>query len=208
VIRLPILASIAVALSSRPVAAQFIGGQVVDYASRQSVSGIRVVALRDTRVVAAANSDSSGNFYLGPLKAGLYRLRIGDQTPAPFLSDTVRVTDDAFVQRQFRVDTTAQRICYEFEVAKPVSGVVGSRAPRYPDELRNQRARGEVLARFVVDTTGRMVDGTFAALPPSDTRFAPAVLDALRAYVFYPAELPNGRKVRQYVHMPFQFEIR
>jgi TonB family protein len=189
-------------------AAQFIGGHVMDSHSDRSVAGIRVVATQNKNDMSAANTDSSGNFYIGPLRPGVYRLRVADGTLAPFMSDTLRVTADAFVQRRFSYDSTARRVYYPHEVHKEAAGVVGSRAPRYPDDLRKRGITGEVIARFVVDTAGRMIEGTFVAMPNSDPRFVPAVLEALRRYGFHSAELPNGRRVQQYVFMPFQFDIR
>lgn len=187
--------------------AQYIGGNVVDDTGRPAF-GLRVVAFQGKADVSDILTDSSGNFYLGPLKPGLYRLRVGDGTSTPILSDTLRVTKDGFVQGRFHHDPSGRRVYYEFEVAKSVAPFPGQRAPRYPDDLRKSGIQGEVMARFVVDTLGRFVDGSFSVLAGSDPRFAPAVLDALQTFAFYPAELSNGRKVRQYVHMPFQFSLR
>jgi len=124
------------------------------------------------------------------------------------MSDTLRVTSDTFVQQRFSYDATGQRIYYPHEVQEEAAGVVGNRAPKYPDDLRSKGIKGEVIARFVVDTAGRLIEGTFAAMPGSDARFVPAVLEALRNHSFHPAKLPNGRKVQQFVFMPFQFDIR
>jgi TonB family protein len=187
--------------------AQYIGGTVIDNA-RSPARRLRVVAFQGNADVSDVVTDSSGNFYVGPLKPGLYRLRIGDGTPAPVFSDTLRVTKDGFVQGRFSHDATGRRVYYEFEVAKPVAPLPGQRAPRYPDDLRNSGVQGEVIAQFVVDTLGRFVEGSFSTLPGSDPRFAPAVLAAIQTFAFYPGELSNGRKIRQYVHMPFQFSLR
>jgi outer membrane biosynthesis protein TonB len=195
-------------LAAHGAAAQTIGGHVADSQSGRSIGDIRVVATQDKRGVASTHTDSAGNFYLDALRPGLYRLRIADSTQAPFLSDTLRVTSDRFVQQRFSFDATAQRVYYPHEVSKEAAGNVANRPPRYPDDLRNLKLRGEVIARFVVDTAGHFVESTFTPLPASDLRFVPAVLDALRTFAFYPAELPNRRKVRQYVFMPFQFEFR
>ena len=202
------LAIAALLVFARPADAQYIGGHVVDVITGRPALGLRVVAFQGKADASSVDADSSGNFYLGPLKPGLYRLRLGDGTPAPFLSDTLRVTAEGFAQAEFRHDSSARRIYYEFEVDKRVALRPGQRAPRYPDDLRNARIQGEVIAQFVVDTLGHFVDGSFSALSRSDERFAPAVLDALRTFAFIPAQLVNGRKVSQYVHMPFQFSIR
>lgn len=187
---------------------QFIGGRVSQFGSQRPAPGARVVALQEKRDIANTLTDSSGAFYLGPLKPGVYRLRIGDGTAAPFLSDTLRVRSDDFLQREFRLDTTAARVYYEFEVAKSTAPFPGQRAPRYPADLRNRRVNGEVIARFVVDTTGHVIEGSFGVLSATDSGFVGAVADAVYALVFFPAELPNGRKVRQLAHMPFQFNVR
>ena len=187
---------------------QTIGGNVADSRSGRPLGDIRIVATQDKRDVSSTHTDSAGNFYLDALRPGLYRLRIADSTQAPFLSDTLRVASDNFVQQRFSFDATAERVYYPHEVGKEVAGNVANRGPKYPDELRKSKIHGEVIARFVVDTAGQFVESTFTALPPSDVRFVPAVLEALRTFAFYPAELPNRRKVRQYVFMPFQFEFR
>jgi len=105
-------------------------------------------------------------------------------------------------------DTTAQRVYEEREVAKPAARVPGSKEPRYPRELRDKGITGRVIARFVIDTTGRMIASTFDTLPGTDKRFVAAVRDALLLTVFTPAELSNGRRVRQLMIRPFDFDIR
>lgn len=105
-------------------------------------------------------------------------------------------------------DTTAQRVYEEREVAKPAARVRGSKEPRYPRELRDKGITGRVIARFVIDTTGRMIASTFDTLPGTDKRFVAAVRDALLLTVFTPAELSNGRRVRQLMIRPFDFDIR
>ena len=47
---------------------------------------------------------------------------------------------------------------FEFQVEKQVAADPGHRQPRYPDMLRSANVEGEVLAQFVVDTTGRARD--------------------------------------------------
>jgi len=188
--------------------AQYIGGSVVATGTGRPVLAIRVVAFEGKADVLDARTDSAGDFYLGPLKPGLYRLRIGDGTSAPFLSDTLRVSKDGFAQGRFEHDISGRRVYHEYEVAKPVAPLPGQRAPRYPADLRDAGVQGGVMAGFVVDTLGRAVDSSFSVLPGSDARFAAAVREGLHTIAFFPAQLPNGRKVSQYVHMPFQFSIR
>ena len=82
----------------------------------------------------------------------------------------------------------------------------GSSQPRYPDILRSAGVEGEVLAQFVVDTTGRAEAGSFKVLKSSHDLFVTAVKNALPGMRFIPAEV-GGRKVRQLVQQPFTFAI-
>ena len=95
---------------------------------------------------------------------------------------------------------------FEFQVEKPVTALPGSQQPRYPDILRQAGVEGEVLAQFVVDTTGRAEMGSFKVLKTSHELFGTAVKNALSGMRFIPAEV-GGRKVRQLVQQPFSFGI-
>jgi len=188
-------------------AAQVFGGHVVDYGTHRPSGNLLVEALRKTSVVASARTDSAGIFYLQVPAAGVYRLRIGGSTDAPFFTDTMRVASDGFVQGEYRMDSTATRVYYPFEIAKQAAPSPEFHAPRYPAELRDEHIEGEVLARFIVDTAARAVDSTFSVMRATNPGFIEVVHETVREGVFLPAELPNGRKVRQYQFMPFQFVI-
>jgi len=95
---------------------------------------------------------------------------------------------------------------FEFQVEKQVASMPGNPAPRYPDMLRSANVEGEVLAQFVVDTTGRAEMNTFKVLKSSHDLFTNAVKSALANMKFYPAEV-GGRKVKQLVQMPFVFSL-
>ncbi|HTE45222.1 MAG TPA: TonB family protein [Gemmatimonadaceae bacterium] len=95
---------------------------------------------------------------------------------------------------------------FEFQVEKQVSPYPGNTAPRYPDMLRSANVEGEVLAQFVVDTTGRADMSTFKVLKATHDLFTNAVRSSLPNMKFYPAEV-GGRKVKQLVQMPFQFNL-
>jgi protein TonB len=94
---------------------------------------------------------------------------------------------------------------FEFQVEKPVTALPGA-TPRYPDILRQAGVEGEVLAQFVVDTTGRAEMSSFRVLKASHDLFGTAVKNALPGMRFIPAEV-GGRKVRQLVQQPFSFGI-
>jgi len=95
---------------------------------------------------------------------------------------------------------------YEYQVEKAVSPRPSNPAPRYPDMLRSANVEGEVLAEFVLDTTGRPNMETFKVLKSSHDDFSEAVRKSLPNMVFYPAEV-GGKKVKQVVQMPFQFSL-
>ena len=95
---------------------------------------------------------------------------------------------------------------FEFQVEKQVAPLPNNPGPRYPDMLRSANVEGEVLAQFVVDTTGRAEMSTFKVLKSSHDLFTNAVKSALSNMRFYPAEV-GGRKVKQLVQMPFQFSL-
>jgi periplasmic protein TonB len=95
---------------------------------------------------------------------------------------------------------------FEFQVEKPVVPAPGSVQPRYPDMLRQAGVEGEVLAQFVVDTTGRAEPGSLKILKSSHDMFVQSVKNALPQMKFIPAEV-GGRKVKQLVQQPFSFSI-
>jgi len=96
---------------------------------------------------------------------------------------------------------------YDYQVEKPVAQAPGSPGPRYPDILRGNGIEGEVIAQFIVDTTGRAEPGSFKVLKTTHELFAEAVRTALPKMRFIPAEL-GGRKVKQLVQQPFSFTIQ
>jgi protein TonB len=95
---------------------------------------------------------------------------------------------------------------FEFQVEKPVVPAPGSTSPRYPDMLRQAGVEGEVLAQFVVDTTGKAEAGSLKILKSSHDLFIQSVRNALPQMKFIPAEV-GGRKVKQLVQQPFTFSI-
>jgi protein TonB len=95
---------------------------------------------------------------------------------------------------------------FEFQVEKQVAPMPNQPAPRYPDMLRSANVEGEVLAQFVVDTTGRADMSQFKVLKSTHDLFTNAVKASLPNMKFYPAEV-GGKRVRQLVQMPFQFSL-
>ncbi len=95
---------------------------------------------------------------------------------------------------------------FDFQVEKPVVAAPGSQGPSYPDMLRSAGIEGQVLAQFVVDTTGKADMTTFKALKSDNDLFTTSVKNALQRMRFLPAEV-GGKKVKQLVQQPFQFSL-
>ena len=95
---------------------------------------------------------------------------------------------------------------FEFQVEKQVAAIPGQ-SVNYPEQLKSAGVEGEVLAQFVVDTTGRYEQGTFKVLKSTNEQFTNAVKSALTRMKFYPAEV-GGRKVKQLVQQPFTFSLQ
>jgi TonB family protein len=94
----------------------------------------------------------------------------------------------------------------EFQVEKPAQPVPGNAGPRYPDLLRNAGVDGQVVAQFVVDTSGRPDMLTFRVVKSTHDLFTASVRATLPNIRFYPAEVGN-RKVKQLIQMPFDFSM-
>jgi protein TonB len=94
---------------------------------------------------------------------------------------------------------------FEFQVEKPVAPA-SAISPRYPEMLKSSNVEGEVLAQFVVDTSGRVEMHTFKVLKSSHELFTQAVKNALSNARYLPAEV-GGRHVKQLVQQPFQFAL-
>lgn len=88
------------------------------------------------------------------------------------------------------------------KVAQRISGP----QPRYPEGLRAGGVTGEVIARFIVGTNGRVESGSIEIVSSPNKQFSDAVRTALSGTRFRPAEV-GGRAVRQLVEQPFTFKL-
>ena len=95
---------------------------------------------------------------------------------------------------------------FDFQVEKPASANPSNQPPVYPNQLRAANIEGQVVAKFVVDTTGRADMRTFEVIKSDHEAFTSAVRNSLPNMRFFPAEV-GGRKVKQLVQMPFQFSL-
>jgi periplasmic protein TonB len=94
----------------------------------------------------------------------------------------------------------------DYQVEKQVAPYPNNPAPRYPDMLRSANVEGEVVVQFTVDTTGRAEMSTVKIIKSTHDLFTNSVKSALPNMRFYPAEY-GGKKVKQFVQMPFQFNL-
>ncbi|MCC6772462.1 MAG: TonB family protein [Gemmatimonadaceae bacterium] len=75
---------------------------------------------------------------------------------------------------------------------------------RYSRQLANAGIEGTVVARFLVDTAGRVEPGTIQLSAGSHPLLGESVREALERSRFSPAE-SGGRRVRQLVQQSFSF---
>lgn len=98
----------------------------------------------------------------------------------------------------------------EIHTAQTVDRIVaplpGNPSPPYPARLSNAGVEGEVLARFVVDTTGRVEAPTIEIQQASHALFGEAVRRWLTQNRYSPA-LAGGRPVRQLVQQRIGFTL-
>src|SRR6266571_2482845 len=76
----------------------------------------------------------------------------------------------------------------------------------YPAPLLLSRISGRVVVEAVIDTSGRVEDGTMRVIESSDARFNQAAKDYVRAARFRPARIA-GRAVRVRLDMPVEFKL-
>lgn len=79
-------------------------------------------------------------------------------------------------------------------------------APDYPPSLRSAGLEGAVVVTFVVDTTGRVEQGSLRILEATHPQFADAVRRWLPRTRYVPAEL-RGVRVRQLVQQRVDFML-
>ena len=103
------------------------------------------------------------------------------------------------------VSTTSEVTTYYSPEGANPAALIEHPAPQYPAELRSQAVVGEVLAMFVVDSSGRVLDGSLRIVRSTDSLFTQAVRPVVAGMRFNPASF-NGRKVRQVVQQAFVFD--
>jgi hypothetical protein len=103
-------------------------------------------------------------------------------------------------------DVSSSPVYLAAELDKPVEREASSAGPAYPEELRTKNVEGQVVAEWIVDTTGRADTTSFRVIEATHPLFTRAVRDVLPGMAFRPAEL-MGKPVRQLVRQQFKFLI-
>jgi TonB family protein len=100
-----------------------------------------------------------------------------------------------------------EHIYQAVDVDREVTREADAVAPLYPEQLRITGVTGAVTVEFVVDTTGRVEDGSLHVVGATHPLFAAAVRDAAPGMHFRPA-VRGGHLVRQQVIQSFQFVLQ
>jgi protein TonB len=78
--------------------------------------------------------------------------------------------------------------------------------PRYPEALRRAGIEGDVVVRFVVDTSGRVDPRSIDVVRSTHDAFTAAVRESLAKLRFAPATV-GAHKVSALAIMPFRFRL-
>jgi TonB family protein len=199
---------------ARSTAAQTIGGEVVEAMTAKPLRTyqVRLFYLAQGDTTGARDStttDERGLFQFAGQGVGAYRLEFGLADSRLATSARVEAsTRDTMIALRFLVPVLelggAQALDSNEvqEVARPLP----SNVLRYPKDMLSLSMTGEVVARFVVDSTGRVRPGSFAVLRASHPAFTRAVTEALPKFRFAAARV-GGIPVPQWVVQPFTFSI-
>jgi TonB family protein len=94
----------------------------------------------------------------------------------------------------------------DYQVDEPARRLPDSPGPIYPTALKARGVEGEVVATFVVNTSGAVELPTFTVVRSTDSLFVSAVKAALPAMRYLPARA-NSKDVRQLVQQSFPFKL-
>lgn len=123
--------------------------------------------------------------------------RLREELGSTSISTSIGARSNGSVTGQIHTAESVDRI---------VAPLPGNPAPPYPSRLSNAGVEGEVVARFVVDTTGRVEIPTIEIQQASHALFGEAVRRWLTQNRYSPA-LAGGRPVRQLVEQRIGFTL-
>jgi len=92
------------------------------------------------------------------------------------------------------------------ELEQPELSPASLELPQYPKQLREQRIHGRVVVAAIVDTTGRVEQGSVQVAVTPHPDFIPAVQRYVERSLFTPGQL-YGRLVRACIVLPIDFRL-
>jgi hypothetical protein len=204
-VRLAVLALLPITLSGATAGAQTLAGRAVDRVTQLAARDVAVEVLseRDS-IVSRTRTDTLGEFYANLSSPGTFRLRFRVDSVHTFDSAPMTLGLGELVQNLFVINIA--EILFDFQVDKQVEMAPHNVPPKYPEVMRWRNIDGEVLAQFVVDTTGFALLETFRPIRYSNMEFVQAVRAALPTLRYIPAE-KGGHRVRQLIQQPFTFSF-
>ena len=133
---------------------------------------------------------------------------------APHTIELVFIQEMQMRKRAPRVSGFSERVSYASveRVGSPrsdslVRWLPRSRGPEFPRELLSLR-QGSVVARFVVDTSGRVITGTAIIISESDRGFGRSVCQFLEHQARFDVRPVEGKQARTEVrNAPFLFQM-
>ncbi len=165
---------------------------VIDRKGHPDSGSVQVVSTPDSALDARARAVVLGSVFApGRTEHGAVRAAIvlevafdsSDSAPAP---PPIYSEDDLFTE-------------------KPA--VIFGPPIEYPEDLRRNRIQGRVLAQAILDTLGRVEQGSVQFATTPDPGFLLPVSQYLASARFRPARR-NGRRVRSVVRIPVDFRLR
>lgn len=105
---------------------------------------------------------------------------------------------------QVQADTTVSRVGPE--TATLLQYAANVQGPEFPAELRSLR-EGNVVAKFVVDTNGRVIDGTVHIVSESNRGFGQSVCTFLRRARFRTDAVDGSQRTVAVLAAPFLFSF-
>ena len=208
--------SLALLLVAAPAYAQgYVGGFALDSATNAPLPCLEV-SLVDTAgmVIAHQLTSSAGAFQLDAPPKGRYQLRFFAWSHDPLYGPVEDL--DPTVQRARKYALTlrpgrelALRAAGDTASTSPIGAPANPNAAQlvYPLHLRERGQEGQVIAHFVVDSTGRVVVPTVQIARSSNSGFTDVVRDYLRKVEFEPARLDRRPVCALVRDWPFRFTL-
>lgn len=208
------LVAVLLACVSHPARAQgAVGGYVFDRITGRAMPCIDVALVRgDSGVVARTRTVAGGAFMMAAPAAGEYRVRFSafGVRPAFTPPDTLspRSERDVVYRVAFTTarDSTSTARWTDADADAPPWPIDPSAGPKYPESMRRSALEGNVVARYLVDSTGVVDDASIERLLDSDQRLFAAVKAFLQSARFRPGRR-DSVPVCDLVTQEFRFRL-